>query len=173
MNGFDYEATVVRLTDGRYAVRIKELFLIEEDADLAAAWARIEARTQELVERHRRAGAETDLPRPVAAETAGGRDLRRFALKAAIVALAATVFMVATAAVFSYAVREPMRKVGLKVGRAALARVEEGLRDAARDELTPERAERIRLLVADAAPKLKPYVAELRPLFQGFCEPSQ
>lgn len=165
----DYAVAMNRKPDGTFVLRIPALCLIVEDASLETAWTRLETEKQDLIRRHADIGAEGDLPKPPS--DTGNRDLKKFALKTGIVALAACMIVAAMAFSFSYAVREPLRKSGLKLGRAAIAQLEDGLRDAARNELTPERREKIRMLVAEAAPALKPYITELRPLFAEACRP--
>ncbi|MBX9634305.1 MAG: hypothetical protein K2X44_04920 [Magnetospirillum sp.] len=164
----DYPVIVERDAAGGFVLRIPALCLVVVDATLDRAWTRLETEKAELIERHRRIGAEGDLPAPVQT-AAGDRDLRRFALKAAIIAVMAGVIVAGAAFSFAYAVREPLRKVGAKLGRAAIAQVETGLRQAASEDMTPERQEELRRLVAEVAPKLKPYVAELRPLLAEAC----
>ncbi len=163
----DHTVWVQRSPGGGFVLRMPALYLVVEDSSLDAGWARLEAEKAALVERHRRVGAEGDLP--ASSRGAEQSDLRRFLLKTAIVVLAGSVLMAGAAFSFAYAVREPLRKAGAKLGRAAIAQVAEGLRDAADSELTPERQQELRRLVREAAPKLEPYVAELRPLVDAAC----
>jgi len=99
------------------------------------------------------------------------RSLKLFAVKGAIVALILVVIMAASAATFTYAIREPLRHAGQKLGHAAIAQLEKGLMEAADKELTPERREHLRLRIAKATPYLKTYVSEFRPLIEGLCPP--
>jgi hypothetical protein len=165
----DYPAILGRSTDGGFVLRIPALSLIAEADSLEDAWAALETAKADLIERHRRIGALNDLPRPTAPAPDTERDLRRFAIKAAIVAATASLLIAAAAFSFAYAVREPLHKAGLKLGRAAIAQVEAGLRQAATEELTPKRQQELRRLVAEAAPALKPYVRELRPILSEAC----
>lgn len=168
----DYPVIVLRRPEGGFVLRIPALCLVVEAATLDDAWTRLEAEKALLIERHARIGALADLPPadpsgsgPVPADAG----LRRFALKAAIIAAALVVVLVGAAFSFSYAVREPLRHAGARLGRAAIAQIETGLVEAARQDLTPERRQHLRALMAEAAPALKPYVAELRPLFAEAC----
>ncbi|ARJ65934.1 hypothetical protein WV31_09840 [Magnetospirillum sp. ME-1] len=165
----DYPVILGRGAAGGFVLRIPALSLVAEGDSLDAAWAALEAEKADLIERHRRVGALGDLPQPTGPASASERDLRRFALKAAIVAGAASLIIAVAAFSFAYAVREPLRKAGLKLGRAAIAQVETGLRQAATEELTPERQQELRRLVAEATPTLKPYMRELRPLLAEGC----
>lgn len=162
----DYPVILGRQADGTFVLRIPALCLVVEDASLDAAWARLEADKAEVIARHRRVGAERDLPAPRSPE---GGDLRRFILKVAIAALAASIVMAGAAFSFTYAMREPLHKVGLKLGRTAIAEIGRGLHQAAESEMTPERQAEFRRLVAAAAPRLKPYLAELRPVLAEVC----
>lgn len=165
----DYPVILGRSADGGFVLRIPALSLVAEAASLDTAWAALEADKTDLIERHRRVGAEGDLPRPEGPVSAPDRAVRRFAIKAAIVAATASIMVAAAAFSFAYAVRDPLRKVGLKLGRSAIAQVEAGLRQAAAEELTPARQQDLRRLMAEAAPALKPYVRELRPLLAEAC----
>ena len=170
----DYPVIITR--DGDiHVLRIGELFLVERDANLAVGLERLQQRARDLIAEQTALGALDGLPRPggVARDDEQNRRVKVFALKSALVALVLVIVMAAAAASFSYAVRESMHKVGLKMGRAAIAQVERGLRKVARQELTPERRERFRISVAEAVPNLKPYVAELRPLLAELCPPGQ
>lgn len=166
----DYAATLTRSRQGGFVLRIAALALVVERPTLDEAWTALEAEKADIIERHRRVGAEADLPPPGGtAPAAAESGLRRFAVKTALVTLAVTIILAAAALSFAYAVREPLHKVGLKLGRAAVARVEWGLTEAARAELTPEKQESLRRLTAEAVPALKPYVRELRPLLAEAC----
>jgi hypothetical protein len=166
----EYPVILGRSADGGFVLRIPALSLIAEAARLEDAWVALEALKADLIERHRRIGALDDLPRPTAPEPSPDqRDLRRFAIKAAIVAATIGLLISVAAFSFAYAVREPLRKAGLKLGRTAIAQVEEGLRQAATAELTPARQQELRRLVAEAAPALRPYVRELRPILSEAC----
>jgi len=158
-----------------HVLRIRELYLIERDADLDTGMKRLLDRARDIIAEQSSIGAQADLPNlhGDSAEKRERQELKVFALKSALVALVMVIILAAAAASFSYAVREPMRKAGLKLGRSAIAQLEKGLRDAARDELTPDRRERLRVLVADAVPNLKPYITELRPLFADLCDQRQ
>ncbi len=153
-----------------YTLRIAELHLIETGLDLEAAYKSIESRKHDLFAAYEKAGRLDDLS---VSHQASDRDnrLRVFAVKSGLVALVGVIVVSAAAFSFSYAVRESTRKAGLKLGRSAIKQVERGLKDAAKKELTPERKEKIRVLVSDAVPHLKPYVRELRPLFAELCVP--
>ena len=51
-------------------------------------------------------------------------------------------------------------------GRAAIASFTKGLESFSKKEITPEKEKKIRLALRASIPKLKPYVDELRPLFE-------
>lgn len=166
----NYPIIITRDGD-RYVLRVRELFLVEGDADLDAGLKRLEQRACDLIAEQTALGDAGDLPPPggIAEDDREKRALKVFAFKAAIVALVLAVMMAAAAASFTYAMREPLRNAGVKLGRAAIAQVEKGLRQAIEKEMTPKRRERLRILVADAVPHLKPYIAELRPLIAELC----
>ena len=164
-----YPVTMVRTDRNTFVLRIPALTLVVERPTLDEAWTALEAEKADIIERHRRVGAEADLPKPDSPASPADPRLRRFALRAAIVTAAASIVVAAAALSFAYAVREPLRKVGLKLGRAAIAQVESGLREAAQTDLTLEKQEALRRMVADAAPALKPYARELRPLLAEAC----
>jgi len=158
-----------------YLLRIPELHLVETNSDLMTAFKDIEVRKQRIIAEHKEAGVLDDL---IAAGQESEPDVRQqkrlqiFAIKSGLVALAGVIIVSAAAFSFSYAVRESSRKVGSKIGRAAIKQVERGLEDVIKKELTTERKEKIRVLVSEAAPHLKPYIRELRPLFIELCQPS-
>ena len=161
---------VIVTTDGQnYTLRIPKLHLIETGGDLAATHARIEARRRDLLDQYARLGATGELP--AGDDNDGrvpdaGRAWQVFALKAGIVTLAVAIVVATAAFSFAYTVRGPL------MGRIIIHQVEKGLLDAAKIELNPERAAKLRQLVANWVPYAKPYMAELRPLFAELCAPT-
>jgi hypothetical protein len=93
------------------------------------------------------------------------RSLMPFFIKSAVVA-AVGAFLLGTAAVsFSYALHKTAKHTGQVAGRAVLHSFGEGLADAFKNE-TPQRQEKIKLVLRSAVPHLQPYMQELKPLFQ-------
>ena len=170
----DYPVVITR--DGDYYVLlIRELLIAERDKELSIGHSRLLKRATNLITELEELNAEVDLPMPgePSLEDPEKKTLRIFAFKSGLIALVIVIVLAAAAASFSYAVREPMRKVGLKIGRSAIAQVEKGFREAAEIELTPERRERLRLSIADSIPYLKPFILELKPLLGELCESTQ
>ena len=154
---------------------IRELLLVEKDPDLSAGHSRLLKRASDLISEMQILDAVEDLPVPgeKLVKAPEQNSLRTFALKSGLIALVFVIVFASAAASFTYAVREPMRKVGLKLGRSAIAQIEKGLRDSVRMELTPQRRERLRLSLASSIPHLKPFVVEFKPLIAELCSPAQ
>ena len=162
----NYPVVVTR--DGsEYILRIRELFLVQRDADLDSGMEKIRQQARDKIAEQSAIGAGGELPRPggVAREDRETRRLKVFAFKGAVVALILVIVIAAAAASFPYA----MRNSAKKFGRGVIIQLEQGLQKAAAKELTPERREKLRIAVAEAVPHLKPYIDELRPLFIDFC----
>lgn len=151
--------------DGRFYLRIAELNLIVEDADLLGAHVRLERAKREFFER----SAALDVAVPPPRDIALRQDLRRatlpFLIKTAAVTLMAAILIVASAVAAHYALEGSLRSAAQRTGRAAIEQVIRGLEDVGRRDLTPERAERLRASLRGAVPVLKPFIDELRPLF--------
>ena len=170
----DYPVVITR--DGDYYVlRIRELLIAEKDKELSAGHSRLLQRATHLITELEGLNAGSDLPLPgvPSLEDPEKKSLRFFAFKSGLIALVIVIVLAAAAASFSYAVREPMRKVGLKIGRSAITQIEKGFREAVELELTPERRERLRLSIADSIPYLKPFIFEFKPLLVELCGPTQ
>ncbi|MCA1907974.1 MAG: hypothetical protein LDL39_06395 [Magnetospirillum sp.] len=167
-----YTVQILQTADG-YVLRVPELCLIEECSDLTAGWARLQERGGAVLDGHRRHGLIADVPPPAQLQAQGERDLRRFAIKAGIVALALVVVMSAAAIAFSYAMRDPLKYVGQRLGRAAVGSVVAGLREGTADLSDPARQQKFRQLLAEAAPVLRPYVAEIRQALALDCQSSK
>ena len=170
----DYPVVITR--DGDYYVlRIRELLIAERDKELSAGHSRLLQRATHLITELEGLNAEADLPTPgePSLEDPEKKSFRFFAFKSGLIALVIVIVLAAAAASFSYAVRDPMRKVGLKIGRSAITQIEKGFREAAEMELTPERRERLRLRIADSIPYLKPLIFEFKPLLGELCGSTQ
>jgi hypothetical protein len=154
-----------------YHVWLPELNLISEDPDPATALANLETKRIELFSFYDRVGE----PRPKPARQTSDADtvsnLKPFFIKAVTVALVGTILLAAGSVSLTYSLREPLRKAGLKTGRAAIASFTKGLESFSKKEVTPEKEKRIRLALRASIPKLKPYVDELRPLFENLHPP--
>ena len=122
---------------------------------------------------YEKAGILNHLPEINGNETAskGILTLMPFFIKSATVALVGVILIVAANVSLTYTLREPARKAGLKFGRATVKTFIAGINDFSEKELTPAREEEIRLALRNSIPKLKPYVDELRPLFQDLKSP--
>ena len=170
----DYPVVITR--DGDYYVmRIRELLIVERDKELSAGHSRLLRRANHLITELEGLNAGADLPTPgeLSSEDSEKKSLRLFAFKSGLIALVLVIVLAAAAASFSYAVREPMRKVGLKLGRSAITQIEKGFREAGEIELTPERRERLRLRIAESIPYLKPFILEFKPLLGELCGSTQ
>ena len=170
----DYPVVITR--DGDYYVlRIRELLISERDKELSAGHSRLLQRATHLITELEGLNAEADLPTPGVSslEDPEKKSLRVFAFKSGLIALVIVIVLAAAAAPFSSAVREPMRKVGLKLGRSAITQIEKGFREAVEIELTPERRERLRLRIAESIPYLKPFIFEFKPLLGELCGSTQ
>jgi hypothetical protein len=162
-------------TGNEFTLRVPELHLIETGLDLETAYQNIETSKQNLIAAYERAEALDDLyVSQQASKSDVDRDnrLKIFAIKSSLVALAGVIIVSAAAFSFSYAIRETPRKAGLKLGQSAIKQVVRGLEDAAKKDLTPKKQEKIRILVSNAVPHLKPYIREFRPLLAELCLPA-
>jgi len=154
-----------------YQVWLPELNLVSESSDPAIALADLEKKKDELFSFFNRVGE----PRPEPVRQSSDADmlnsLKPFFIKSVTVALVGTFLLAAGSISLTYSLREPLRKAGLKTGRAAIASFTKGLESFSKKEITPEKEKKIRLALRASIPKLKPYVDELRPLFEELHPP--
>ena len=170
----EFEISVSK-TGNEFTLRVPELHLIETGLDLETAYQNIEASKQGLIAAYERAGALDELyvsEQTAKSDVDSDNRLKIFAIKSSLVALAGVIIVSAAAFSFSYAIRDSTRKAGLKLGRSAIKQVVRGLEDAAKKEITPAKKEKIRILVSNAVPHLKPYIREFRPLLAELCLPA-
>ncbi len=92
-------------------------------------------------------------------------DLMPFFIKSAVIAVVGAFLLAVAAVSFSYSIHGTAKTAGQKAGRAVLSSFTEGLEGAFKNT-TPEREEKIKTALRNAASYLKPYVQELKPLFQ-------
>ncbi|MDP4594465.1 MAG: hypothetical protein NWT00_07905 [Beijerinckiaceae bacterium] len=158
----DYPLEVHRIGE-RFYVTQTELNLTADDADLTAAYQEIERKKKAMLGHHAAVGSLSSLPLPRNEKLR--RELMPFFIKLSAIALVG-VFLFSVASIsFSYALRDPLKKMTQRTARAAMSNIADELTAFANDPQSKEREERIRLAIREALPKLKPYVDELRPLF--------
>ncbi|MGJ3259981.1 MAG: hypothetical protein ACFE0S_10295 [Rhodospirillales bacterium] len=162
----DYPLEVHRV-GARFYVTQPELNLTADADNLSDAYDDIERQRKAMFEHHAAVGTLSSLPLPRKVKMR--RELMPFFIKLGAVALVAVLLFSAASISFSYALRDPLRKVTQRTARAAMDNIAAELTEFANDPQSKEREERIRLAIRAALPKLKPYVDELRPLFD---EPS-
>ncbi len=158
----DYPLEVHKI-GGRFFVTQTELNLTADDDDLSAAYCAIEKKKKAMLEHHAAVGTLSSLPLPRNEQMR--RDLMPFFIKLVAVSLVAVFLFSAASISFSYALRDPLRKVTQRTARAAMDNIAAELHEFANDPQSKEREERIRMAIRAVLPKLKPYVEELRPLF--------
>ena len=154
-----------------FRVWLPELNLISENPDPATALADLETKRAELFSFYDRVGEPRPLPDRQSSEADMLTSLKPFFVKAVTIALVGTFLLAAGSVSLTYSLREPLRKAGLKTGRAAIASFTKGLENFSKKEITPEKEKKIRLALRASIPKLKPYVEELRPLFENLHPP--
>lgn len=160
----DYPAEL-RRRQGRFFVTLPDLGVAVSGDSVEDTWRKAEQRTRELFEHHAALGTLDMVPRPAGQRLK--RELTPFLIKAGAVAVVAVVVLTAASVAFTYALRDPLRKVAQRTGRAVVSQFTEQLSEAAAGEFTPEQDARIREAIRAAVPKLKPYAEELRPLFDN------
>ena len=147
----------------RFYLTQRDLNLTAQDADVAAAFESLEAQKKALFEHNQAIGTLTALPLP--ADVKLRRDLTPFFIKAATVAVVGVVLFSVASLSFTYALREPLRKMTQRAAKAVVKNVTDEIHEFANDPQSPERELKIRLAIRAAVPKLKPYMDELKPLF--------
>lgn len=155
----------VRRQSGVFYLSIPDLGLVSSGSDIGQAYRDIEARQLELVAHHRETKTMDRLPPP--REGRLRRELTPFFIKAATVALVGVVMLSVASLSFSYAVRTTLKNDAQNLGRLVINQVVAGLDEALAKEINPEQEAKIRAMVRQAVPRLKPYADELRPLFEA------
>lgn len=150
----------------KFVLSIPELCLIVEDTNLSAAYEKLEKRRRDLFEDVVRLGAVDQFFTTKNDDDATlVKKLMPFFIKSTVVALVGVLLLSAASISFTYALREPLRKAGLKAGRAAIKNFTKGLNEFGENGLSPSREKKLRLALRAAVPQLKPYMIELRPLY--------
>lgn len=93
------------------------------------------------------------------------KPLMPFFIKTAAIALAGTIIAATLGLSLAYALHETAVTAGQKAGRAVLHTFEDTL-VAQLKRTSPEQQERIHQSLREAAPLLKPYAQDLKPLFE-------
>ena len=172
---FENEEYEIRLrsSEGVFQMWVPDLNLYSEGTSLDAAFSEIVGKKSELIAFYEKAGISQHLPDALASSQMPGeiRKLIPFFVKSATVALVGVMLIVAASVSLTYTLREPARKAGLKFGRSIVNTFVAGLNEFSEKELTRDREAKIRLVLRNSAPKLKPYIEELRPLFDGLQSP--
>jgi len=162
LQGRDY-VVEARRRGGMYYLNIQELGVFASAETYVDAFAELEERKTRYFEHHISCGTISDISLP--REARQKQELRPFFIKATVVALVGVFLFSAASISFTYALREPVRKLGQRTGKATIKQFTGGVKEFVSKEITPEKEEKIRLAIREAIPKLKPYMEELRPLF--------
>lgn len=160
----EYPAQLRRL-NGRFHISLPDLGVVASGATASEAWAETERRAQEIFHHHAALGTLEQVPLPQGLRRQ--RELAPFLIKAAMVAVVGVVLLIAASVAFTYSLRDPLRKVAQRTGRAVVTQMVEQAQTAALEEMSPEQKDRLRLALRTAVPKLKPFADELRPLFDA------
>lgn len=167
--------------DGRYFLFCRTLGVSGEGDTPTSAHANLVTARQEALARYAKAGRPVPIPEERNTETAGqlAREALPFALKAAIAAVIAAVFIIwATSPISNalLAVRAGLQDtVAESIGSARNALSPEGIAATVRgmaatlQSMTPERRTEMRQGLRTIAAELAPYIAELQPLFDPSC----
>ena len=146
------EALLVLPRDGSFLIVSPASGVCAEHAELEEAYRLVRTRT------------DGTPPAPAAASTSL-RTLMPFFIKAVTCALVGAFLLITAAVAFNYALKEPVRHMGQKAARATISTFEKGFAEKLQ-KMSPEKQEKIRLALREAVPFLKPYVDELKPLFE-------
>ncbi len=157
-----YDITVIR-KDSLLILYISELRLFAQDENLDAAYRQLDNEKRRFFEKHLEIDRENSIPQPgeLVERQKLAAGLTPFLVKAAVVALILLGLAVGTTAAVTYSVKNTPLYVAQKTTRY-MARNFFRSMDA---ELTPEREKKIRLALRQLVPRLKPFAAELAPLF--------
>jgi hypothetical protein len=155
----------VRQHGEQHYLTVHELGIIASGDTIDIAFRELDRKKTEYFEHYLLCGTADKIPFPKDAVVR--KDLRPFIIKATAVALVGAFLLSFASISFTYALREPLRKLGQRAGRAAIHQFVGGLNDFAAQEITASKEEKIRLAIRAIIPKLMPYVAELRPLLEN------
>jgi hypothetical protein len=159
-----YDVIVTRRAD-QFFLRVPELQLIVEGADLPTAAKALEESYRSTASRHEAVGASLPVPREMQVRRELLDKSLPFLLKAGAVAVAGVLLICAASIGIRYTLGEPLRHAAQRTAHAAVEQMTLGLEDAARRDLTPERRERLKQALRGIVPLVKPIIQELQPLF--------
>jgi hypothetical protein len=151
--------------EGAYYLIIPDLGISARGEELATTYNLLVNRKREYFEAHKALRITKNIPLP--SDSRVTTDLKKFFIKSLVVVLVGVTLLSAASVSFTYALREPVRTAGLKTGRVILKEFMKGLETFANEEITKEKETKVRDLIKESIPKLKPYLTELRPLFES------
>ena len=151
----------IKEKDGLFYLWCEELGIVVSGQDIAEAYVKLKDAIALRQENYQKLGL--DLPKSQADNLK--QKIIPFAIKTAITALALVVVMGSVSISFTYMLREPLSKAGLKLGRAAIQNFTVNMEKGLKEELSPEKEAEIRKVIRQAVPFLRPFAEELRPLF--------
>jgi hypothetical protein len=155
---------IVTERNGRYCLRISELYLVVWDRDLAAAYAELQRKKEKLVADAWAAGTYDELPRPRTEQRVSDRT--RLWIWGGAIAAALLLLSVVAVPVAMTAVRAEHLLAAVQNGEPLWPVAERAIENAAdaKNAMDPERQARLVASLHTLALRMKPFVDALSPL---------
>jgi hypothetical protein len=159
----NYDTRIVR-KGGAYYLYAPELQIIAKANSLNSAHTQFERQKRALLERYFEMGHQDRIPLPVAERAKRERfwaQMAPFLLKTAIVSFVAVFLVVAAAVSFTHT----LGRGADTIGQSLYKKFTDEIRNAAKREITPEKAAKLHADIRGAVSYLKPFTDDLAPLF--------
>lgn len=159
---------VIRERDRKFYAHSSDLMLSAEGATVNEAYEALRDLMRTQFEHFVSMGeaATIPLPRAQRERLAFVRTVKPFLFKSAVVALVGALLIIAANVSIVYTIRDTPKHLAQTAGRTMLHRFVKNLDEFAKKEITPAREEKIRQVIRDIVPRLKPYARDLAPLFE-------
>lgn len=159
----NYDTRIMR-KGGAYYLYAPELQIIVKAKTLNSANTQFERQKRALLEKYFEVGHQDRIPLPVAERARRERfwtQMAPFLLKTAIVSFVAVFLVVAATVSFTHT----LERAPDMLGQSLYKKFTDGIENAAKREMTPERAAKLHADMREAVSKLKPFTDDLAPLF--------